>query len=212
MPRVRLRVREAQPVEDPLGAGLRPVAARRTLVQTGSGHRCRRPDHRGVVPVQPVARRVEGGGGTAAEAVRRREVGFPAVLARVVGQQRRRLRATTARFRPVAVRPDTITAGRTVQKRRRRGRWRRRRHDVLRSTVRRDGDHSQQPWPLRPGTPVHILRESLLPEVRAQDSHQVTAGAQGLWERGARGGTRSPCWYCNACTGFRVRVPIGELL
>jgi hypothetical protein len=44
--------------------------------------------------------------------------------------------------------------------------------------VRRDGDHSQQPRPFRPRSPVHILRKSLLPEVRAQDSHQVTTGTR----------------------------------
>lgn len=179
MPRVRLRVREAQPAEDPPGAGLRQVTACRALVQAGDGHRRRRPDHRGVVPVQPGAGRVDVGG-TAAEVVQRREVGLPAVLARVVGQQRRWLCGAavpaTARFRSFAVRPDAVTVGRTVRTRRRR------RRSVLRPALRRDGNHRQQPRPLRPGPPVHILRKGLLPEVRAQDSHQVKQRGRKGWK------------------------------
>lgn len=50
VPRVRIRVRKAQPAKNPPGAGLRHVTARQTLVQAGrgSGQR-RRPDDRSVV-------------------------------------------------------------------------------------------------------------------------------------------------------------------
>lgn len=175
MPRVRLHVREAQSAEDPPGAGLRPIAARQTVVQTGREHRRPGPDDRRVVPVQPAPD----------AAVRRPEdrsvvacrVGVPAVFSRVVvGQQRlSRLPVDAA-----AASPDddgdvtaaaAVARGTTARARRRSHRRRRRR--VFRPAVRRDGNHRQQPRPLRAGPSVHLLRQSVLKEVRSQDSHQV---------------------------------------
>lgn len=106
VPRVRLHVREAEPAENPLGPGLRQVAARQTLVQAVAGGSGRRSD-RSVVPVQPDAREAHivfavavvvlaivlavAVADVATTTTRRADVvriGFPAVLARfVVGQQ-----------------------------------------------------------------------------------------------------------------------------
>lgn len=160
VPRVRLHVREAEPAEDPLGVGLRKVAPGRALVQAAGGRQTR-PDDRSVVPIQPYAgrRRVEG----TAPVVRLR-VGFPAVLARRIddGQQRRSaVPGATATATAAAV----VGRGRTVPARRRF-------HD-LRPALRRNGNDRQQPRPLRTRAPVHLLRQSVLQEVRAQDPHQV---------------------------------------